>query len=59
VEHNTFSKSIEHERRSFGGPFFCAHWGNSSSPIQNISATLFAGLCAVPSKRLGGADKII
>jgi hypothetical protein len=40
-------------------PLFCGHWGGSSSPIHNISATLCACLCAVPSKRLGGADKII
>lgn len=32
---------------------------DNSSPIQEISATLRACLSALPSKRLGGAGKII
>jgi hypothetical protein len=58
-QHNTSCKSIEEESGGFGGPFFYTLPRRSSSPIHNISATLCACLCAVPSKRLGGADKII
>jgi hypothetical protein len=52
------AKALERKAAASSASFYTLS-RNSSSPIHNISATLFACLCAVPSKRLGGADKII